>query len=103
MTDFPLYHYLVQQVDFERILTREEKSALARNIPQLDDDGRRKVVAIIIYFQRQHNLPCLEPKPITVIHLSQFPDSLLQTLQTFVKKHLQLMEEERRRNLLASE
>lgn len=96
MSCFPLYDNLVSQKKAKR-LTLDEKRRFIEQVKGLDQDGHHKVLAIIIYYQKKHNLPCIEPSANVEVNLTSLPNPLQELLELFVTKHISFMEDESRR------
>jgi hypothetical protein len=98
MSCFPLYDNISAQKKGKRCLMKEEKKRLIDNIARLDQDGQHKVMAIIIYYQKENGIRCLKPAATVNISLISLPVALQELLEIFVTKHLVFMEDEQKRS-----
>lgn len=99
MSCFPLYDNITSQKRGKRCLVKDEKKKLIENISRLDRDGQHKVMAIIIYYQKENGIRCLKPMAKMEISLTSLPVALQELLEIFVSKHLVFMEDERKRSV----
>jgi hypothetical protein len=82
-----------------RSFTKEDKKKLQSDIISLDDAGQRKVLAIILYYQKEHSiLPLLEPRETTAVDIGALPLGLQLCLENFCAMHHKFMKEDAWRN-----
>ena len=89
---FPLYDN-IRKHKSKKALSKDDKLELISNIKKLDQDGQHKVLAIILFYQIEKNLPQTEVHPTINVTLSTLPSELQVLLEIFCNLHLKSMQE----------